>query len=61
MQKCFTQPFVVVGAIIENNGKILLVKEAKKIARGLWNQPAGWLDQGEDMVEAVKREVKESH
>lgn len=59
MKRCFTQPFIVVGAIIEDNGKILLVKEAKTIDKGLWNQPAGWLDKGENIIEAVKREVKE--
>lgn len=59
MPKCYTQPFIIVGAIVEDNGKVLLVKEAKEIARGLWNQPAGWLDVGEDIITAVKREVKE--
>lgn len=58
--RCYAQPFVVVGAIIEDNGRILLVKEgAKMVDTGLWNQPAGWLDKGEDIIEAVKREVKE--
>jgi len=59
MSRCYTQPFIVVGAIIEDNGRILLVKEAKEIARGLWNQPAGWLNKGEDIITAVKREAKE--
>ncbi len=59
MSRCYTQPIIVVGAIIEDNGRVLLVKEAKKIARGLWNQPAGRLDKGEDIIKAVKREIKE--
>jgi ADP-ribose pyrophosphatase YjhB (NUDIX family) len=60
MKRVFTQTFGVVGAIIERNGKILLVKEAKKEADiGKWNHPAGWIEVGEDPIEAVKREVKE--
>lgn len=61
MKRVFTQTFGVVGAILEKDGKILLVKES---ARGLpddkkWSQPAGWIEVGEDPVESVSREVKE--
>jgi len=60
MARVFTQTFGVVGAIIEKNGRILLVKEAKKGADiGKWDHPAGWIDVGENPIEAVKREVKE--
>ncbi len=51
-------PFVVVGVIIEKEGKILLVQEAEK-DRGQWNQPAGWLDKYESPIEAAKREGEE--
>lgn len=57
--RVFTQSFVVVGAIVEQGGKILLVKEAGKTDKGKWNQPAGWLDVGEDPLDAVRREVVE--
>jgi len=50
---------VVVGAIIEKDGKILLVKEAKLPAYGLWNTPAGHIEKGEGPLEGAKREVKE--
>jgi len=60
MKRIFTQTFGVVGAIIEKEGKILLVKEAKKKRdTGKWNHPAGWIELGEDPIEGVKREVKE--
>lgn len=59
MKRVFTQTFGVVGAIIERGGKILLVKETKKTARGKWSHPAGWLEVGENPMDAVKREVKE--
>ncbi|MBI3420676.1 MAG: NUDIX domain-containing protein [Candidatus Sungbacteria bacterium] len=59
MERVFTQTFTVVGAIIEQDGKILLVKEAAGHDKGKWNQPAGWVDPGENPFVAVKREIKE--
>lgn len=59
MKHNVSQPFVAVGAIIEKEGKILLVREAKKMVRGQWSHPAGWLEMDENPIEAVKREVKE--
>jgi len=58
-KRVLTQTFGVVGAILERNGKILLVEETKKVARGMWSHPAGWIEVGENPLEAVKREVKE--
>lgn len=59
MTRVFTQTFGVVGAIIEKDGKILLVKETKEVAKDQWSHPAGWIDVGENPIEAVKREAKE--
>lgn len=59
MKRVFTQTFGIAGAIIEKDGKILLVQETKKVAKGLWNHPAGWIDVGENPLNAVSREVKE--
>jgi phosphatase NudJ len=56
--KILTQPFVIVGVIIEKDGKFLLVQEAN-LDKGTWNQPAGWLDLGEDIVAGAKREAEE--
>lgn len=59
--RVFSQSFVVVGAIIQEGGKILLVREGahSKADQGKWNQPAGWVEPGEDPLVAVKREVQE--
>ena len=50
---------VIVGAVIEKEGKYLLVQEAKESCRGKWNLPAGHLDRGETMADGAKRESKE--
>jgi ADP-ribose pyrophosphatase YjhB (NUDIX family) len=50
---------VVCGALIVKDGKIVLVKEAKKSAYGKWNIPAGGLNDGEGIMAATKREIKE--
>lgn len=52
------KPHVTVAAIIERDQRFLLVEE--HTPNGLaFNQPAGHLEQGEDFVSAVKREVVE--
>lgn len=58
-KRVFTQTFGVVGAVLEKDGKILLVKEAENFDVGKWSHPAGWIDIGEDPTEAAKREVLE--
>lgn len=60
-QRVFTQVFGVVGVILERDGQFLLVKENKPghPDHGKWNQPAGWIDVGEDPIVSVSREVKE--
>ena len=51
-------PHVTVAAVIENNGKFLMVEETSNRQRVL-NQPAGHLDEGETLLEAVTRETLE--
>jgi ADP-ribose pyrophosphatase YjhB (NUDIX family) len=50
---------IIVGAIAEKDGKIILVQENKPQAYGLWNTPAGRLDKGELPADGAKREFKE--
>ena len=52
------KPHVVVAAVIEQDGKFLLVEEHTD-AGILFNQPAGHLEQGESLIQAVRREVFE--
>lgn len=50
---------IVVGGVVEKDGKFLLVQEAKERCRGKWNIPAGRLDKKETIIECAKREVFE--
>jgi ADP-ribose pyrophosphatase YjhB (NUDIX family) len=52
------RPSVTVAAVIERNGKFLLVEEEDD-GQMLFNQPAGHLEPGESLVEACAREVLE--
>lgn len=52
------KPSVTVAAIIERDGKFLLVEE--ETTDGIrFNQPAGHLDPGESLIDAVSRETLE--
>ncbi len=52
------KPHVTVAAVIERENRFLFVEE--ETSNGLaFNQPAGHLEQGEDLITAVKREVTE--
>ena len=50
---------VIVGGIIEKNGKYLLVQEAQEKCYKKWNFPAGHLDFNESLEQGAIREIKE--
>lgn len=52
------RPSVTVAAVIEHGGRFLFVEETAN-GRRVLNQPAGHLDPGESLVQAVAREVLE--
>jgi NADH pyrophosphatase NudC (nudix superfamily) len=52
------KPNVTVAAVVEQDGRFLLVEE--ETAEGvMFNQPAGHLEDGETLLEGVTREVRE--
>lgn len=50
---------VIVGGVIERDGKYLLIQEAKEKCRGKWWFEMGHLDDGESLFEGAIREIKE--
>ena len=50
---------IVVEVCVKKDNKILMVQENRKEKKGKWNMPAGKLEDNEDLIIAVKREVKE--
>ncbi len=53
---------VVAGVVIKKGGKYLLIQENRpnsETVHGLWNFPAGKVDEGESIEEAAIREARE--
>jgi 8-oxo-dGTP diphosphatase len=48
-----------VGALIFENGKILLVERAGEPLKGWWSLPGGVVETGEPLEYALRREVRE--
>lgn len=52
-------PLVGVGAVVQLNDRILLIRRANDPGKGLWSIPGGLVEVGETLREAAKREVEE--
>jgi len=50
---------IIVGGIVEKDGKVLLVQEAKEKCYGKWNISVGGLEPNESLTDGAIREVKE--
>ena len=55
----FSDPKVAAAVLVEQDGRVLLVRRANDPFRGLWTLPAGFVDAGEDPAEAAARECLE--
>jgi 8-oxo-dGTP diphosphatase len=53
------RPFLAVSAAIFRDGKVLIVRRARKPALGVYTLPGGGVEIGETLIEAVSREVRE--
>jgi ADP-ribose pyrophosphatase YjhB (NUDIX family) len=53
------RPFLAASAAILRDGKVLVVRRARKPALNLYTMPGGVVEAGETLFEAVKREVRE--
>lgn len=54
-----TRPFLAVSAAILRDGKVLVVRRARKPALNLYTMPGGVVEAGETLFEAAAREVRE--
>ncbi len=50
---------IIVGGVLERDGKYLLAQGAREKWYGKWDLPAGHLGSNETIFEATKREIKE--
>jgi ADP-ribose pyrophosphatase YjhB (NUDIX family) len=52
-------PLVGVGAVIVQEGRVLLVQRGREPMKGRWTIPGGLIEIGESLLEAVVRETRE--
>ncbi len=55
----YLDPKLAACAIIENDGRVVLIRRAIEPGKGQWVIPGGFVDRGEPVERAVIREVKE--
>lgn len=55
----YQNPKMVVGCLVEHEGKILLCKRSIQPSCGLWTLPAGYMELGESAAEGAARETWE--
>ncbi len=55
----FADPKVASAVLVEQDGRLLLVRRVNEPFRGLWTLPAGFVDAGEDPARAAERECLE--
>ena len=55
----YSNPNVVAGCLPVWEDKVLLCRRAIEPARGLWNVPSGYLENGESVEDGARREVWE--
>jgi ADP-ribose pyrophosphatase YjhB (NUDIX family) len=52
-------PLVGVGAVVVDQGRVLLVKRGTEPLKGLWSLPGGLIEVGEPLSAGIIREVRE--
>jgi len=55
----FSDPKVAAAILLEQNGRVLLVRRVNEPFRGRWTLPAGFVDADEDPARAAERECLE--
>ena len=52
-------PRIVTGSVATRDGRILLCRRAIEPRKGYWTLPAGFMEKGESVEEAARREARE--
>jgi 8-oxo-dGTP diphosphatase len=47
------------AAVVDDRGRVLLVRRAGEVFHGYWDLPGGFLDEGEHPLDALRRELLE--
>ena len=55
----YDNPRSIVGCLVEDHDQLLLCRRAIEPQLGLWNLPAGFLENGENVEEGAARETRE--
>jgi ADP-ribose pyrophosphatase YjhB (NUDIX family) len=56
----YSNPVPAVAAlVVDDAGRLLLARRAHEPDAGLWDTPGGFLDEGEDPVDGLRRELLE--
>ena len=55
----YVNPRIVAGSVAVARGAILLCRRAIEPRRGFWTLPAGYMEEGESLEQAVSREAQE--
>jgi len=55
----YVNPKIVVGAVTEWDGKILMCRRAIEPRKGFWTLPAGFMEEGETTEQGAMREARE--
>ncbi|MDR3775020.1 MAG: NUDIX hydrolase [Terracidiphilus sp.] len=52
-------PMLAVGAVVVDQGRVLLVRRGREPLKGQWSLPGGMLELGEALTAGVAREIRE--
>jgi ADP-ribose pyrophosphatase YjhB (NUDIX family) len=55
----YENPKIVTGSVVSVDGKVMLCRRAIEPRRGFWTIPAGYMELGETVEEAARREARE--
>ena len=57
--KAYSHSEMTVGALVVDNGRLLLVRRARDPYAGSWDVPGGFLEEGERPLDGLRRELRE--